>query len=134
MSIVTIRRLLEVRLNANAGGLPIAFENVPYQPTQGTAYQRCTLLPAQSDNPTMGTAHYRQPGIFQVSLFYPQSVGPASASARAEALRAIFPRGLSLEDAGVRVLVASTPSISSGNNVEGWFTLTVSIPFTADIG
>jgi hypothetical protein len=65
----------------------------------------CSL--AQPDNPEYG-ANYREQGIFQVNLFYPLGIGTGAAAVRAMAIRAQFPRALSLTASGVTVTINRT--------------------------
>jgi hypothetical protein len=133
MSWPTIRKLLEVRLNAVAPNLPTAFENVPYTPAQGTAWQRAQVLKAPTANPTMGDGFTRELGIFQITLNYPENPGAQAAEAQAKVLRDWFARGLSLDSGKVHVLVDQAPYESSGLNNGAWFVVVVSVPFHADI-
>lgn len=133
MSLVTIRKLLEVRLNTLSSGISTAFENAPFSPVRGTPWQACSLLPASAENPTIGTDRYRQGGVFDIALYYPTKAGTATALARAETLRAGFARGTTLTENTITVRILRTPSISTGR-VEGeWYVLTVSVPFVVDI-
>lgn len=135
MSLQSIREALEVRLNALSPALATAWENTPYTPVQGTAYQRTTLLPAPSRNPSMGssTVLTREAGILQVSLFYPEGAGPAAAQARAELTRGHFPRRLTLTADGITVHITNTPYIHPAIQEPDWYHLPVSIPWRADV-
>lgn len=114
MSITAVRAALEVKLAAMTPALSTAYENVPFTPVAGTPYQACYTMPASPENPTMGDGFYREQGIFQISLFYPLQAGPATASARAELIRAAFKRGTSMTSGTVTVKVTRTPEVSQG--------------------
>ncbi|WP_082818874.1 DUF4128 domain-containing protein [Cupriavidus nantongensis] len=133
MSLSLIRRALEKHLLAMAPVLPLAPENVPFTPTPGAPYQRVHLLPATPANPTMGDGFYREVGVFQVSLYYPQGTGPAAAQTRAEAVRNYFPRGLLIPEGGISTRVERTPAISSGVPDGDRWCIHVSIQYSADI-
>lgn len=139
MSYAIIRQLLEVRLNALGGNMPTAWENVPYKPIIGTAWQKVNLLPAETDNPTMGpaegtgTALRRESGIFQVTLYYPVNEGAVNVASKAEALRTHFKRGTVLTQGAVRLTIDTTPSIGPGLPADGFFVVPVSIPYRADV-
>jgi hypothetical protein len=113
--------------------LPTSWENVPYTPVAGTAYQQAWLLPATPDNPTLGTEHYREQGIFQISLMYPLQAGTATAAARAQLIRTTFKRGTSMVSGTVTVRIATTPEISPGRVDGDRFSIPVKIRFFADI-
>lgn len=133
MSYEVIRKLLETQLNLAAGGVAIAFENVPYTPIDGTPFQSVNLLPGQTENPTMGDGFKREVGILQVMLNYPTKAGPQPAAARAEALRTAFKRGTTFVSEAVRVLIAESPFIRPALQGDGWYMLPVSIPYIADV-
>jgi hypothetical protein len=139
MSYVVIRQLLEVHLNVLSGGLPTAWENVPYKPVVGTPYQRANLLPAETDNPTMGvaegsgTALKRETGVFQLTLFYPLNEGAGKATERAELLRDHYKRGTFLSAGNVRLVIDRSPSIGRALVDDGYFVVPISVPYRADV-
>lgn len=118
MSIVSIRAALESKLNGISPALATAWENAPYTPITGTAYQRVWLLVAEPSNPTFGDDYYREQGILQVTLYYPLQTGSGTAAARADLIRTTFKRGTSMTSGGNTVIVYRTPEISNGR-VEG---------------
>lgn len=134
MSYLVIRRLLETRANSLvAGTMKIAFENVPFTPVQRTAYIELRLIPGRTQNPTMGDQFKRETGILQLTMMYPVGEGPANAHTKAEEVRALFPRGLTLTNGSVRVIIDEHPYIGPQINDDGWYRLPVSIPFIADV-
>lgn len=112
MSLVIIRLALEKRLNAMSPSLDTAWENTSFKPTPGQAYQRVTLVPAAPENPTFGDTLRREIGYLQVMLRYPQNKGSKDAQARAEMIKAWFPRGLALTESGSKIVIDRTPTIS----------------------
>ena len=133
MSYALIRKQLELALNALSAGFDTAYENAPYTPKVGTAYQRVNLLPGQTENPTMGDGFKREVGIFQIMLAFPPKAGPAAALARAEVLRVGMKRGTTYNDTNVRVLINQAPYISPALQDDVWYMLPVSVPFIADV-
>ena len=128
-----VRKLMVVRLNT-AGPFPSAFENVPFNPQTGVAYQRLNLLPAQTENPTMGDGFERHVGLLQVTLFYPLNAGPGPAETRARVIRTLFKRGTAMVDGTSRVLIIRSPFNGPAFVLDGsWFALPVSIPYQGDI-
>ncbi len=114
MSLVSVRAALETKLNAMTPSISTAWENLPFTPVAGTAYQAAYLLPATPDNSTLGDGFYRAIGIFQISLFYPLQAGAGVAAARAELIRAAFKRGTTMTSGSVKVIVDRTPEIGQG--------------------
>lgn len=112
MSQSLIKIALEKRLATLTPALATAYENVNYIPVTGTPYQRVNLLPATPENPTIGGNYHLELGIFQVTLCYPQGTGSATAKARAEAIKALFPRGLNLTESTTSLTITRTPAIA----------------------
>jgi len=133
MSIGSVRAALESALNGMTPALSTSWENTPFTPVTGTPYQACYLLPAMPDNSTMGSNHYREQGIFQISLFYPLQTGPKAAADRAELIRTTFKRGLSFTSGTVTVRIERTPEIGQGRvDGERWH-VPVKIRYFAEI-
>jgi len=133
VSIVSVRTALETKLNAMTPSLSTAYENVPFTPVTGTAYQRAYLMPATPANPTMGDGYYREQGIFQVTLRYPLQAGPKTAADRAELIRAAFKRGTTLTSGTVSVIIERTPEIGQGRVDGDRWALVVRIRWFAGI-
>lgn len=132
MSAPAIRTALESALNAMSPALQTAWQNMPFTPTNGTPYQRVTLLPATPDNPEMGGLTIEQ-GIFHVALVYPLDTGPGAAEARAQLIKQTFKRGTPFTSAGVTTTVTRTPSIKPAMNEPDRYVVPVHIPYHAQI-
>jgi len=133
MSYAIIRKLLETRLNAVEPSFKTIFENAPGKPAVGAPHQRVTLLPADTQAPTLPAGMKREVGYLQVDLYYPENAGAAQATAKAEAIRAQFPRGLSLVEGAVRLWLNQEPSLGRGRNEGGFYQLPVYIYYCADV-
>lgn len=114
MSQPTIRTVLESALASIKPDIDTAWQNVPYTPVTGRAYQAAYLLPAAPENYSMGDNSRQERGIFQVSLMYPSGQGTAAAGARAEMIAALFHRGASFTKDGITVQIERTPEIADG--------------------
>lgn len=132
MSIDSVRTALETKLNGITPALSTAWENVPFTPVPGTAYQRAFLLPATPSNPTMGDGFYREQGIFQITLMYPLQAGTLTAATRAELIRTAFKRGTSMVSGGVTVRIETTPEISQGRVDGDRWSVPVKVRWFAD--
>lgn len=132
MSDAAIRVAIEVRLAAMSPPLDTAYENAPYSPIAGTPYQRIELMRAQPENPTYDTFK-RKLGVMQVTLMYPQSAGPRDAEARADAIGAWFPRGLTLASGGVTVTIDGTAYVMAGFQDGDRWAVPVRVPYFANI-
>ncbi|MGO4326736.1 phage tail terminator-like protein [Cupriavidus sp. 2TAF22] len=151
MSNALVRKGLETRLNAMAPALATAWQNVSFKPPPGTPYQEVHLLWGAPENPAFGS-YYREVGVFQVSLMYPQGTGPAAADARAAAVRDWFKRGTTIHvfpdgasmvldfvnqvyqlDPGLDVIIERTPAIADGYQDGDRWRVPISIPFFASV-
>lgn len=119
-----VRAALETALNAMTPALATVWQNMPYTPVVGTAYQEVFLMPATPANPTFGNSYYREQGVMQINLCYPIQTGAGAAEARAELIRATFKRGTSFTSGAVTVIIETTPEIMQGrregDNNETW--------------
>ena len=132
MSVPVIRSLLETALATALPGFPLAYENVPYTTTQGTAYGEVYLLPAEPDNIEIGPAHIQR-GIFQVNLFYPLGAGTGTATAKAETIRAAFPFAQTFVSGSVSVLITRTTEIGQARPESDFLMIPVRVRFEARI-
>jgi hypothetical protein len=110
---VDVRIALETALSVMSPALSTAWENIPYTPVSGIPYQKAFLLFAQPDNSEYGE-HYREQGIFQITLMYPYGIGTLAAGIRAELIRQKFTRGASFTSDSVTVVVDRTAEIVGG--------------------
>jgi hypothetical protein len=133
MSIVKIRSALEGHLATMSGALPISYENAQYVPTPGVAFQVVNMLPATTENPSIGAELHRDLGVFQVTLQYPVNKGSAECATMAENIRTRFKRGTTITKDSVTVMIDSTPSINRGRIDGDRWVVAVSIPYMANI-
>lgn len=132
MSLANVRIALETALAAITPGIATAYENAPFTPATGTAYQAVYLLPAEPDNPEIGPAWVER-GLLQVSLFYPKDKGPKDALERAELIRAKFVRGASFVSGGVTVNIHTTPEIGPARIEDDRYHVPVKVRWSARI-
>jgi len=133
MSDINIRKAFEKRLALMTPALATQFENVNYSPIVNTPYQQLNLLPAQPDNASLGDGYYREIGLFQVMLRYPQNAGAGAAEARAEAIKLHFKRGTHMTEAGQTVLVLRTPTKSPAFMDGDRYCIPISIYYQSEI-
>ena len=134
MSQLAASNLLEQKLRDVCGGTyPTAWENTPFTPKAGTAWQAVHGLPSQTLNPSYGDDFERLVGTLQVMLVHPKNEGRHNAQERAQMLCDGFKRGTTLIAAGVRVLVDRSPWVGPAMNDGAWYRLPVSIPYIVDV-
>ena len=137
MSDQHIMSALQTRLAsfASTKGLSVAFEGVPFTPDATKTHLADFLLPAATDNPSMGRDHRRYVGIYQVDVDAPASSNVADLRKLANDLVAHFPRGVALTHAAssTKVLIIRTPSISPLIPDGGRMKRAVSIRYQTDL-
>lgn len=134
---IDIRQAFETRIAAFAAEqspvLNCAWENTSFAPSPDQMYLQCFLLPATTQNPSLGTRHDRLVGIYQVNVYGVQDEGPAPAEAIADAIIALFPRG-SITQNGVIVNIDTTGSRTKGlNDTNGFFFVPLRIRYREDV-
>lgn len=132
MSRSSVRQALETALNGISPALATAWENVPFEPVEGTPFQAAFLMAAEPDNPEIGGI-YTERGYLQINLNYPLNTGPAAAEARAELIRDTFPRGAAFTADGITTTIERTPEIGSGRTEESRYFLPVRVRYFAHV-
>ena len=127
----SVHTLIEDRV-AGTTGLPVLQrENTRITPAAGSPWSRFTMLPAQTQQESLGiTGKDRLIGFAQLDLFYPADSGTATANAMADAVIAHIPRGLILEDMTVRVVI-QTSWRGIGQRVDQYYQVPISISWRA---
>lgn len=133
MSDTKIRKCFEKRLALMSPALTTEYENTAYTPVVATPYQKTNLLPAAPDNASLGSAYYREIGVFQVTLRYPQGTGAGAAELRAEAIIQHFKRGTSMTEDSQTVLVLRTPTKSPAFMDGDRYCIPISIFYQSEI-
>lgn len=137
MSDRLIRAAFETRLNIWANAripkLPIAFEDVAFNPpSDGGTYLQAYLLPARTDSQDLEGAHTAFFGVFQVSIVTASGNGRGAASAIADELRELFPNNLDVTRGGLTVYVRSPLSTASAITGDTTSTTPTSFQYRAD--
>ena len=137
MSDSIIRQVLESQLKVVCDSLSpkllIAFQNVSFTPKVGVPYAQCYVLPAKTEDPSIGDKHSRKTGIFQVSLKFPVNEGSTKIEATKDSIENFFYRGRSFEKNGKWLNVDSTPSSTSASVQNGWYVMHISIDYRMEV-
>lgn len=133
MSSVSIRAALESALNGMSPSVSTAWENSPFTPVAGTAYQRVHFLLADPEMVEMSGRIHRERGFLQVTLCYPLTTGPNAAQARAELIRATFYAGREFTSGGITVRVEKTPEIAPAVIEDDRYVIPVRVRFYAHV-
>ena len=128
MSILSIRKSLEVGLNSITPALETAWRNIDHTPTEGVPYQQVFIKYGTPDNISYGS-QYREIGYMQINLMYPVGVGTNDIDARAMLIRAKFARTETFVDNGIKTTITKTPVIYDGFVDGDRYRMTIRIPF-----
>lgn len=110
-----------------------AWENLAFTPVEGEPYQRVNFVFAAPANTEISAAYMEQ-GFLQLMLCYPADTGWAEAAARADEIRAAFPRGRSLPPVGgVTTTIELTPEIMPAVFDQGRYCTPVRVRFFAPV-
>lgn len=134
MSLATIRAALETRLNGITSPLPTAWENVPYTPTVGSAWQRVRLLVNDPVDYAVTSDVIEQRGFLEVLVFYPQNAGTSTAATRAQAIADRFAPVQTLTSGGTKVEILGLSRIGTGIATDDWYAIPISVPWRSFTG
>lgn len=124
MSYAQERADIEARLNTNWTTTDIAWDNVAYVPTPGTAWIRCTILPGNAEGLAFGKdTEVEYTGLIDIGIFTSKDTGSAIGRSYADILAAIF----HMEDFGT-VECDEAFMQNLGIN-KGWYMISITIPF-----
>lgn len=119
------------RFVSQAFGLPIAHENLPFEPTAGTPYVELKVL--QNDTTPRSLSDTDQTdGVFRVILRYPVDQGAIAAKQKADNILNAFKVGRRVSYQGVSATVVSH-SRREGYAEDGWYKLVVDFRYRAFI-
>lgn len=133
MTIINIRNAMETALDALTPAIQSVHENEAYVPVVDVPYQEVYLLVAKPANPTLGDGYFQERGVFQINLQYPRDVGSLAAATRAEAIRALFPRGATFTNGGITVQIDEATEIGTGRQEGDRWMVPVKVRWHADI-
>ena len=109
--IVNAKRAAERRLGTLSPAVPIAYEGVSFTPP-ATMYLRCQFTVNPPDDPVIGDRYYRERIVFQVFVVDVANKGTATALSKAEDIRQLFKKGLTMVESGTNIYVLDTPQVS----------------------
>ena len=125
---IAVRR----HLKTASPNLPTAQENIPFT-APDTMYQRLQFVVSPPTDPTFGTYFHRENVEAQVFVVDALGVGTTNAITRAELIRDLFRKGITLEENGVRMHVLRTPQIAGAVVAADRVIVPVLIPLTVEV-
>lgn len=126
-----IRDAIKTRLQTWTA-TPVHWAGTKFNPAPGVAYIQPRMIFAGAEQVTMGTAGMnRVSGDLHTNIFTPVGAGDDESMVHADALRALFPRGLKLA-AGARNITFDVPEVRESLEEQDWYQLPVICPFYLD--
>lgn len=134
MSRPDITGLLEARLGgwADLQGIPVAYENVSFDPPAGI-YLESHDLPATPYAIDLAQKCKVFIGVYQVSVVIPAGQGRAAGMAIADSVEALFPNGTEMHGDGFICYISSEPARYSGVGNGVSYTIPISMNYRADL-
>jgi|TARA_R110000822_G_scaffold50546_1_gene131899 hypothetical protein len=121
-----IEGALMTRLSTLANSPAVAYPNINFEPTLGTAYLRANMIPVDTVQVSLGTSGKDETsGILQIDVVQPAGEGRSTLP---DNIADHFKRGTVMTYNGVNIRVRSV-SISSPIRDEAWYFIPVSINF-----
>jgi len=132
MSFADERQAIEARLAANFDALPVKYENQRFEMPPSGGFAAVKIRPGGGRQVSTGSRPlHRYIGDIVIDVFMPENMGTASPRTYADAIEAIFRRAqFSAGNSGT--ITCKTPAITDVDAADGWFQMSVTIPYQRD--
>ena len=133
--IADIAAALAARLGewADAEGITVAWENVPFTPPSDGLYLIVHDMPATPRTVDLGLCCRIYSGVYQINVVAPAGSGRNSVFALAGRVAELFPEGQAIAGNGFTCWISSEPGIFRGIPTPVSYTVPVSLNYRADI-
>ncbi|MBW4192226.1 DUF4128 domain-containing protein [Enterobacter bugandensis] len=130
-----IAAALAARLGAwaDAEGISVAWENVPFTPPVNEMYLAVHDMPATPRTVDLGLRCRIYSGVYQINVVAPAGSGRTSVVALADRVAELFPEGQEIEGRGFTCWIDQTPGVFRGITTSVSYTVPVSLNYRADI-
>ncbi|WP_320725981.1 DUF4128 domain-containing protein [Enterobacter ludwigii] len=118
---------------ADAEGISVAWENVPFTPPANEIYLAVHDMPVTPRTIDLGMRCRTYSGVYQINVVAPAGSGRTSAVALAGRIVGLFPEGQEIEGNSFTCWVSSEPGIFRGIPTSVSYTVPVSFNYRADI-
>lgn len=132
MSILEAKKAVRRHLASLSPQLPTALEGISFV-TPDAMYQRLQFVISPPTDPVFGTGFHRENIQVQIFVVGKTDSGDSEVLTRAEALRNLFNKGLTLNENGVKMHVLETPQIAGSAAVGDRIIVPVLIPLTVEV-
>jgi hypothetical protein len=126
MSFIDTQKYCESRFAANFTALPIAWQNVEFEPTPDIAYVEFGVFEADSIAVALSDVLYRNVGTISVNIYVPLNTGLQTAKGYADSVKTIF-AGQTFNS-----ITCRAASVTTLGEVDGWHVTNVSVPYFWD--
>lgn len=116
---------------ATNNGLSIAKPGLNFEPSSGTGYLRCYIMPSMTEAFDVAGFVNEYRGIFQVNVFHPEGAGIMVPYETAAALCLHFATGTQVTHQATTFSILQPPHIGPPIDEPGWVMLPVSIRYRA---
>lgn len=118
---------------ADAEGIPVAWENVPFTPPSDAFYLAVHDMPATPRTVDHGLRCRIYSGVYQINVVAPVGIGRTDVVALADRVAELFPEGQEIEGRGFTCWIDQTPGVFRGITTSVSYTVPVSLNYRADI-
>ncbi|EPA1039117.1 DUF4128 domain-containing protein [Enterobacter bugandensis] len=130
-----IASALAARLGAwaDAEGISVAWENVPFTPPANEMYLAVHDMPVTPRTIDLGLRCRTYSGVYQINVVAPVGIGRTDVVALADRVAELFPEGQEIEGRGFTCWIDQTPGVFRGITTSVSYTVPVSLNYRADI-
>ncbi|WP_144815161.1 phage tail terminator-like protein [Enterobacter sp. DE0047] len=118
---------------ADGEGVPVAWDNIQFDPPGDGLYLISHDMPAQPYSIDLAGGSRVYPGVYQVTVVAPAGGGKSQARALARRVAGLFPENQEIPGDGFTAWVTSPPAIFPGIPDGVSYSIPVSINYRADI-
>jgi hypothetical protein len=130
-AIKTTRKIIEQKLSLLS--VPIAYENVKFEPKNIPMYVAVQLRIQQPDDPVYGRGYHRERIEGQFFICSELNKGSGAAIDKAEQLRSIFFKGFSQAESGYVIHVLRTAQVASASITQDRYVVPVYVDFVTEV-
>lgn len=118
---------------ADAEGIPVAWENVPFTLPSDGLYLAVHDMPATPRTVDLGLHCRIYSGVYQINVVAPVGTGRTDVVSLADRVAELFPEGQEIEGRGFTCWIDQTPGVFRGITTSVSYTVPVSLNYRADI-
>lgn len=133
MALIQVKRACERLLKNSFPALKIAYEGASFNPPANELYLRTNFNIARPDDIVLGANYYRENIIFGIFVVDTANKGTANALTKAEEIRDVFHKGLTLVEDSIRMHIFTTPQIAGASATSDKVIIPIRISITAEV-